>query len=268
MQIDKSKIQSYNWGIYKIENLINNDIYIGSTTENFIKRYSKHKSDLKRFIEGGKFKLTCPLLYKAIIKYGTNNFIFIPLKIFKNKKNSNKNKQIVTYLEEKLIKKLNPKYNICLYPSLSGIPNLGIKLTDEWKNNISKKSKLYKHKSNIEIYNKKSNQNKELSSLYKIENNNSIFTGSMTDCCKFANINISTAYKWLNKVNKTSRNGWSIKKIKSQKKKIKLLNNNLEIILNSFSECDKFLNMWKGFTSTQVVNNKLKILDYDYEILQ
>ncbi len=35
----------------------------------------------------------------------------------------------------------------------------------------------------------------------------------------------------------------------------------------SFGECDRYLEMWKGFTSTQVVNKKDKILNFEYELL-
>ena len=58
-----------------------------------------------------------------------------------------------------------------------------------------------------------------------------------------------------------------IVKIKSQKKKIKISDGKDVKIFNSFGECDRFLNMWRGFTSTQVVNKKDRIFGYKYELL-
>ena len=51
-------------GIYKITNLINNKIYIGSTC-NFKDRKSKHKN-----------KKTNTMISRAISKYGWDNFLF------------------------------------------------------------------------------------------------------------------------------------------------------------------------------------------------
>ena len=33
------------------------------------------------------------------------------------------------------------------------------------------------------------------------------------------------------------------------------------------AECDKYLNLWRGYTSTQIVNNKNVILSFKYEII-
>lgn len=72
---------------------------------------------------------------------------------------------------------------------------------------------------------------------------------------------------WINQENK-SREGWKIELIKTQKKKIELiLDNNLSKIFNSFNECDKFLNMWRGYTSTQITNNKSVVLKYKYNLI-
>lgn len=57
-----------------------------------------------------------------------------------------------------------------------------------------------------------------------------------------------------------------IEKLKSQKKKIILIKENFKKEFVSFNECDRFLNMWRGFTSSQVVKNRKVILDYNYII--
>jgi group I intron endonuclease len=56
--------------IYKITNLINKKNYIGQTIQNDpYKRWSDHKSSIK-------YNKGCPLLSKAISKYGVENFKF------------------------------------------------------------------------------------------------------------------------------------------------------------------------------------------------
>lgn len=52
--------------IYKIENQINNKIYIGATTRYPIQRFKEHCRDAKRFTDRP--------LYKAMNKYGKENF--------------------------------------------------------------------------------------------------------------------------------------------------------------------------------------------------
>lgn len=51
-------------------------------------------------------------------------------------------------------------------------------------------------------------------------------------------------------------------------KKIKVFLNDIDFkIFKSFGECDRFFNMWRGYTSTCVVNNKNKLLNYKYELI-
>jgi group I intron endonuclease len=252
------------WGVYKITNTINNDFYIGSTTENFCKRFSNHVSYWKQGLMTKKFK--CPLLYKAFSKYGIDNFECEIIIYFTRKKDSITNKKIITYIEEKYIKKYNPKYNVCKKPTLSGCPNLGKKLSEEWKNKIREKSKLYKHSNNLIVYNNKIQQNKNLSSKYRIYKCSEEYTGSLIDISKFLNMSMGHVSQWAKNKYK-NRKGWSIEKIKSQRKKIKIYLDNEIKIFNSLGECDRFLNMWRGYTSNCVVNKKNKILNYNYELI-
>lgn len=256
MKTNHTKEELKFYGVYKILNIITNDFYIGSTTESFTKRKSKHISDFKNK------KLNCKKLYNSFLKYSIENHEFVIMKAFKNKKDSKKTKEIITYIEEKYINNLNPKYNISKYPTIGGCPNLGKKLSQEWKNKIGEKSKLYRHLG--ENYIKINEQNKLNSSLYKINNE---FIGSLIDCAKYYNVDICTILNVYNK-KYNSKKISSVEKIKSQKKKVKLfLENENDIIFNSYSECDKFLQMWRGYTSTQIVNNKSVILNYKYEII-
>ncbi len=251
------------YGIYEIINTITKDVYVGSTTRNFSSRLSQHKSGYRGYLLKN-LKTNHPILYNAYNKYGIENFEFKIIKRFINKKDSKKTKEIISYIEEKHINKINPKYNVCKKPTIGGCPNLGKKLSEEWKLNIGKKSKLYKHVG--EIYENKVLQNKQNASYFKICTIDECFTGSLIDCSKHFNVDYSTIWNNYTKRFK-SKIFITIERIKSQKKKLKLFINNKEIIFNSYGECDRYLNMWRGFTSTQIVNKKSLILKYKYELI-
>jgi len=243
-------------GIYKITNLLNNDFYIGSTIEGFHKRFGKHKSSYKKYKEGKKS--THPHLFNAFDKYQIENFSFEILEIIDNKDE-------VRIVEEKYIKDLNPSYNICKHPSKGGSPNLGRKLPIEWKNKIKIKSKLYKH--SPEIYNQKKQQNKDGAAIYKVTKNNETFIGTINNAAIKFNVDSSTLYNTYNK-KYNSRTGIIIEKIKSQKKTIKVFLEEKEIIFKSFSDCDKYFNMWRGYTSTMTTRNEILLIEkYKYKII-
>lgn len=261
MKTNHTKKELELYGIYMIKNIITNDFYIGSTTQSFSRRFAKHKSCYKKYISENKYQSTHPILFNAYKKYRYENFEFKILKCFKYKKDSKRTSEIILYLEEKTINCLNPKYNVCKIPTKGGCPNLHKKLTDEHKQNIAKKSKLYKHSENI--YDKVCKNNKENSTIYRINNE---FTGSLKDCADHYNVNICTIINMCERKYK-SRILKSVEKIKSQTKKIKLFINNNEIIFNSYSECDRYLDRWRGYTSTQIMNNRSVILNYKYELI-
>lgn len=119
--------------IYKIENSLNNDFYIGSTS-NLKKRYYTHLYDIR------KNKNTCAKLIRASNKYGEQNFIFgIIEKCDVNK---------LLEREQYYLDKLNPKYNIA---KIAG-SNLGIKRTEETK---LKKSNIQINNWNNDEYRKR-----------------------------------------------------------------------------------------------------------------
>lgn len=260
-----SKEELKQYGIYMILNTITNDFYIGSTIQSFSVRLSRHKSSMN-FTKQDSKKPGCVHLVNAVLKYGKENFEFKILRNFVNKKDSKRTKEIIVYLEEKYITNLNPKYNICKKPTKGGCPNLDRKLTDIWKQRIGEKAKLYKHSDNLEQYYKIIEQNKEGSSIYKITKNNEVFIGSVVECVKHFNIDPCSIFNAYNKKYKSTLFD-NIEKLKSQKKKIKLYLENEEKIFNSYNECDRFLNRWRGYTSTQIVNNKNVILKYKYELI-
>ncbi len=88
--------------IYKIENIINNKIYIGQTVKSLNVRWNNHKADART--RPGK----CSKLHRAMNKYGFENFEMKPLAVCNTIGELN-------FLEEALIKKydtINSGYNI------------------------------------------------------------------------------------------------------------------------------------------------------------
>ena len=244
-------------GIYKITNLITNDCYIGSTKEGFYKRFGKHKSSYKNYINNNKRKIH-PILYNAYTKYGIDNFIFEIIEILEDLSK-------IQIKEEFYIKSLNSKYNTCKIPTKGGCPNLNKKLSKEWKNNIRLKSKLYKHSASNNL--KKVTINNKLgSSLYKIITPNEEFTGSLIDCAKKFNVDVTSILNWYQ--NKYScKFKYIVIKLKSQKKKIKVFFEKEILTFNSFNDCDKYLNKWRGHTSTMTLRKEILCEKYMYEII-
>lgn len=244
-------------GIYKITNLITSDCYIGSTKEGFYKRFGKHVSSYKNYILFEKRK-THPILYNAYTKYGIDNFIFEVVEIIEDL-------SIIQIREEFYIKSLSCKYNTCKIPTKGGCPNLNRKLSKEWKNNIRKKSKLYKHSDSLNLQ-KVTNNNKLGSSLYKVITLNEEFIGSLVECANRFNIDVTSILNWhQNKYNCSFK--YVVVKLKSQRKKIKVFFEKDNLIFNSFGECDKYLNKWRGYTSTMTLRKEILCEKYEYEII-
>lgn len=115
-------MQYLNSGIYCIVNLINNKRYIGQAVD-LKRREYEHFFAKKR---------TNPLLRNSIKKYGVQNFIFIVLEYLPA------NKEILTSAEQKWLDFYKDKwdrlYNLCPIAETT----LGLKATEEAKQNISK----------------------------------------------------------------------------------------------------------------------------------
>lgn len=101
-------------GIYKIENLINKKIYIGSSID-ITKRWRKHKFELNKNIHPNTY------LQRAWNKYGSSNFSF---KIIEYCGQNN-----IASREQSYLNSLNPEYNLCKIAYSS----LGRKATEETK---------------------------------------------------------------------------------------------------------------------------------------
>lgn len=80
MRIKEDSLQKLDKkGVYKIENLINGKVYIGSTEKSFLKRFSTHYTKLKSNNHKGHI-----YLQNAVNKYGIENFEFSILEDLEN----------------------------------------------------------------------------------------------------------------------------------------------------------------------------------------
>lgn len=102
-------------GIYRIQNTINNNSYIGSAVV-VQKRWNVHNHDLK------KNKHHSPHLQRAYNKYGADAFNWYVLELVRDE-------QKLIEREQYYIDELKPEYNIC---KIAG-SRLGMKHTDEVK---------------------------------------------------------------------------------------------------------------------------------------
>lgn len=258
-EISESKLKSI--GIYKIINTITKDFYIGSATRNFKERFKEHSRYYEQWKNKELKRSHHPILWNAFNKYDISNF-----KIEILKELNGKTKEEILKEEENFILLLKPVYNICQNPTVGGSPNKGKKLSEEWKNNISEKSKKYKHSE--ETLKKVTQNNKNNANRIELTKDEECLTfNSWKECSEFFKITsgaIQNAFKRSGKFK-----DYKIKVISKQSKTIKVFKDKEELIFISFSECDKYFNMWRGYTST-LVNKKSKnlIIDkYKFELI-
>lgn len=246
-------------GIYKITNTINNHFYIGSVrrTGTFRNRFVCHQRQFERWLDTRKN--ACLILFQAFEKYQIENFKIEILEIMVGDKN-------ILEREEYYINTLKPEYNICQTPTKSGIPNKNRKLTSEWKEHIRAKSKLYKHDS--KTLQKVTKNNKDNACKITLKNETEILHfNSWVSVRNFFGTPKSTYIQTAFKKNKKYK-GYTIIKETSQKKKIKVFFESEFKIFNSFNECDRALNMWRGYTSTMYTRNVMLLKDkYKYEVI-
>ena len=260
--LTKFKEEDYNKkGIYKITNKINKHFYIGSADRSFWIRMREHNSYYLKYKQGGK--LVHPLLWAAYDKYDITNFTFEVIEVL----DDNCTLQELLSREGYYIRTLKPEYNVCQTPEQGGIPNKGRKLSEEWKQHIAEKSAQYKHDAEtlaIVTENNKANACKLV--LHKTGEDD-LYFNSWVELGKYFNIQSTSAAKTAYKNGRTYH-GYTIEKLSSQKKKIKVYFEDGEEIYDSFNKCDKALDMWRGYTSTMYTRG-IKVLKdkYKYEVI-
>ena len=263
-QFDLSDINPedyYKKGIYKITNKINGHFYIGSASRDIWTRIREHDTTYKKSKNGGKLKH--PILWAAYDKYGPENF---KCEVVETVNDDCTLKDLLAK-EGYYIRTLKPQYNICQSPEKGGIPNKDRKLSEVWKQRIAEKSAQYKHDAEtLALVTKNNKENACKIKLY-LRNELKFEFNSWVEFTKCFKIKSCSAAMNAVKYNKTWH-GYTIVKETSQKKRIKVFFDGSEIIYNSFNECDRALNMWRGYTSTMYTRG-IKVLKdkYKYEII-
>lgn len=216
-------------GVYLIRCKANGRIYIGSTKQNFRARFSNHCKFLKAN------KLSNKELRNDFNKYGASQFEFEILGVYPEH-------LTVTY-ETKFMEQLKPFYNKQKAVNNSRT-NLGKKFSKEHVDKLRTKAKLFKHKDIKKI----EKQNKEGASKFEITKIGTDQTKKINSTLELLTFFGSTDLrKYYNK----EYDGYKITVLKTQKKSVSLLIEKEWVTFTSYEKCDKFLNKWRGFTSTQ-----------------
>jgi group I intron endonuclease len=250
MEIKIKNEQSFNirrdFGVYLIRCVPENKVYIGSTKQSFRARFSNHC----KFLTKGN--LSNKLLQEDFNKYGKENFEFEILGVYPE--------NLTVHYERQFIDLFNPYYNINEAYNNSKT-NLGKKFSEEHKEKIRQKSKLYKHSSEtLELITK---QNKEGASQYKITNlkTNEEFIKSYKEVIEMFGKGCNRSF------GKIYKKTFKIEQMKKQSKTVSLFVNNEWLEFTSFEKCDKFLNKWRGFTSTQNLRNVEELCGYKVKFI-
>jgi group I intron endonuclease len=184
-------------GIYKIENLINGDLYYGSS-KNIQKRWKTHRNQLSRG-KHGNFHLQ-----RAWIKYGSHNFIFEVIEEC--------SLDILLEREQHYLD-MNPKYNIGM--KSNGGDNLS-------KNPNREEIIKRMTKSTRERYDRMTKEEIDKLYSYPMEKNPNWKDGKSISFCEICGLRISSGAKRCTKHLEYERSGekiHSLKKIIRKKQK-------------------------------------------------
>lgn len=232
-------------GVYLLKCIPENRIYIGSTNQSFRARFSNHYKFLKNGNLGNK------KLQEDYNKYGESNFEFEIIGVYPE--------NLTVNYEKQFIDSLNPYYNVNKACNNSKT-NKNKKFSESHKEKIREKAKLFKHK-NIEDIIKQNKTGANKFKIIEITTNDEFFINSKLELISF--LELSCPERFYNKQYKN----YYIEVLKTQRKKIQLLVNNDWIEFSSYEKCDKFLNKWRGYTSTQMLKNKEEIDNFKVKII-
>lgn len=147
-------------GIYYFRNKVNNKYYIGQAIC-IRKRFREHILKIKN-------GSTINPLYKAVLKYGIDNFEYAIIGVFRNPQSQESLKKKLDKLEKFYIKEYN-SYGVNGYNQTLGGDGgiLGYKMTEEQKEVISKNSKNIANdgRNNIFVYDIIENKEYKFSSI-------------------------------------------------------------------------------------------------------
>lgn len=228
-------------GVYLIRCIPLNRIYIGSTNQTFRARFSNHCKFLKNGTLGNK------ILQEDYNIYGPENFEFEILGVYPE--------SLTVKYEIHFKELLNPFYNKNK-PCNNSKTNEGRKFTEEHKNKIREKSKLFKHE-NLDFISKQNKDGANKFIVTNLDTNEKISIKSKLELSTF--LNLKHPQKYYNKQYKN----FKIELLKTQRKKVSLLVGLEWLEFSSFEKCDKFLNKWRGYTSTKSLKNVDKIDGYE-----
>lgn len=231
-------------GIYYIRNIINNHIYIGSSIM-LSKRYAEHRLKLKTN------KHYCTILQNAVNKYGIDNFEFVVIKTFENILDRD-----LRLIEGMLIRLFKSEYNICKYPEVAGKPNYKRKLSKDWIYNMHKHNN-YKHTDNIEMYNRIVTKNKDQSTKVILTIDDiDLPEMSVKDACNYLGLrshSMINVKQRCHKLSRTTNKKYEYRVTKIQKKRVRVTELNGTVReFESANDCDRFYNLWRGFTSNAI----------------
>jgi group I intron endonuclease len=230
------------FGIYAIHCLANDELYVGSTKQSFRARLSNHTKFLK------SNSLSNKKLQSDYNLYGEDNFQFEILKVCKNVEN-------IEQEEQTFIENLKPYYNTAKRAVNRSTTNLNKKFTQEHRDKIREKSKLFKHKDLDKIAAQNKNGATKIK-LTHVETGEQIIFNSVLLACDFLKIN--SLQRYYNR----QVGLYLVEVLQTQKKSVSLLVNDEWITFSSFEKCDKFLNKWRGYTSTQSLRNVEMLANY------
>lgn len=254
-------------GVYKITNIVNNKIYIGSSV-NLKKRIYEHKRTLKLN------KHHSCALQRAVNKYGIDNFIFEIIE--------NCNIDEIIIREQFYIDSLKPEYNILKH----AYSNFGHKHTEETKRKLSELNKGKTHivteETKIKISESHKGKTFSKETLQKMsqkrigiklsqETKNKIKISCDPERCRRAQKKMVESRK----INGTYGNvSEKTKKLISQANSDEVIGINVnsgEILYNfmSYIETSKFLNrsevtLWRIIKNKKVVKNCIWMKKKDY----
>lgn len=236
-------------GVYYIQNLLNDKIYIGSSN-NLYRRLQQHIASA-RYIDA--------LIYRAIRKHGIENFKFDVLLISND----------YIEFEDIFIRLLKPEYNATIMAGGILKPNLGKKLSKEWIANLPK---CEKHSQDTLIKLNKANKCGSVDVWFRNDklDETILFDGwsAAGQHFKVLNNHPSSCFMKTRDGEFGKWKGWKIYIEKTQKKKVRIYRDDEEYFFESSYESDRYFDKWRGATSNAIINNSGDFYGYLAEYIK